>query len=128
VWEVICTPAFVDAFRRSLDPGRAREGTAREVPHLIAGIVADIDRLLVEGAASGELRPRPRGPVARLLVSSMLIRAHWCTHSDSVDVRVAGTSTRVVAETLDLVLPSIGAAAAPPEAASLGTPGDGGAQ
>jgi hypothetical protein len=59
------------------------------------------------GQDAGELRPQSCGPLARLLVSSLLARAFWCAHPDTIDARIAGTCTRVVAETLDVLLPAI---------------------
>jgi len=118
VWDVLRTPAFAEAYRQSL----ARPAGRQVVDGAIEACLADIHRLLVEGVRAGELRPLPCGPLARLLVSSLLARACWCAYPDTIDPRVAGTCTRVVAETLAVLLPAI--TVTPPGApAHTGGPG-----
>jgi hypothetical protein len=114
VWDVLCTPAFAEACRQSLAQHADQEGG----DGVIEACLADVHRLLVEGMRAGELRPVPCGPLARLLVSSLLARAFWCACPDRIDARIAGTCTRVVAETLDVLLPAIMVA---PSGAPIGT-------
>jgi hypothetical protein len=103
VWDVLRTPAFAEACRQSL-VRRAGKGAAHGA---IEACLADVHRLLVAGVRAGELRPVSCGPLARLLVSSLLARACWCAYPDRIGARIAGTCTRVVAETLDVLLPAI---------------------
>jgi len=103
VWDVLRTPAFAEACR--LSP--AQEGGKETANGVAEACLADIHRLLVEGVRAGELRPVSCGPLARLLVSSLLARAFWCAQPDAIGSRIAGSCTRVVAETLDVLLPAI---------------------
>jgi len=118
-WDVLRTPAFAEAYRQSL----VRQARTEAADGAIEACLADVHRLLVAGVRAGDFRPLPCGQVARLLVSSLLARAFWCAASDATDARFAGTCGRVVAETLDVLLPAI--LATPPGAplgASTGGP------
>jgi hypothetical protein len=110
VWDVLRTPAFAEAYCQSL----AQQADQEPADGVIEACLTDIHRLLVEGVRAGELRPLSCGPLARLLVSSLLTRASWCAYPETIDARIAGTCARVVAETLDVLLPAI--TAAPPVA------------
>lgn len=111
VWDVLRTGTFAEACRQSL----AQRAGDRAAHGAIEACLADVHRLLVAGVRAGELRPLPCGPLARLLVSSLLARACWCARRDTIDVKIADTCSRVVAETLGVLLPAI--LAAPPVAA-----------
>jgi hypothetical protein len=101
VWDVLRTPVFAEACRESLvQPAGEEAGDG-----VIDACLADIHCLLAEGVQAGEFRALPCGPLARLLVSSLLARAFWCAYPDRIDARIAGTCTRVVAETLEVLLP-----------------------
>jgi hypothetical protein len=106
MWDVLRTPAFAEAYGQSLARHPRKDAGAAAL-RLIESCLTDVGRLLVLGSFSGEFRPLPHGSVARLIVSSLVARAHWCSRPQAIDPTTAGACTRVVAETLDLLLPAI---------------------
>jgi len=66
-----------------------------------------IEGLLLEGEYGREVRSSSRGAVTRVLVSSLFARARWCASPAGIDAGAIGECSRVVTETLEVLLPAI---------------------
>ena len=103
VWDVLRSAEFVCVYRRSLLPsGVVEESIAEPLVSCLDAIAA----LVAEGIERGEFEPVPPRGTARLLVSSLFARAHWC--GEGIHPDLSGSCTRAVTETLDIIRPALG--------------------
>ncbi|MGE0160801.1 MAG: hypothetical protein AB7T31_15465 [Gemmatimonadales bacterium] len=105
IWDVLRASDFAEAHRRSLssDGGAGATGSA------LASCVTAVAVLVTEGVRGGEFVAVSPKRIARVLVSSLFARAHWC--AGEVDPRLSGSCTRAVAETLEVLWPALGISA-----------------
>jgi hypothetical protein len=101
-WDLLRTPVFVEAYRRALMLSEPVDDLAGA---LLASCFTAITTLVNEGIERGEFAATSPKATARLLVSSLFARAHWC--GEGFDPLLSGSCSRVVVETLDLVWPAL---------------------
>ena len=105
VFDVLRSPDFTSAYRTFLLGGRGNE-LASEV---LLACHSTTTALLADGIERGEFAApsaSSASAVARLLVSSLFARAHWCAENPVAGVR--GACSRAVAETLEIIWPALG--------------------
>jgi len=106
LWDLLRSPELIESHRRAIASGGA---TQDEVDALLVSCLAAVAALVTEGIGNGEFAEVSSRGVARLLVSSLFVRALWCDRGG--DPRLAGTCSRTVVETLDLIRPALGRSA-----------------
>ena len=105
VWEIINTPVFTGIYRIIV-------ADVPEYPALARFFVTEVSRpvhlqlesIIARGIARGEFRPVPPAPAARALLASFITQAFWCNHGDVWGQPAGGIASRVVPETLSLLL------------------------
>jgi len=75
VWDVLRTADFVEAYRHALASGGAASAA---IGAALISCLAATATLVTEGIESGEFAAVSPRVTARLLVSSLFARAHWC--------------------------------------------------
>jgi len=102
VWDVLRGFDFVEAYRNAVgSSGPADSAIGAPLTSCLAAIAT----LVTEGIEGGEFCAVSPRATARLLVSSLFARAHWCR--DAIDPMLSGSCSRAVAETLELVRPAL---------------------
>jgi AcrR family transcriptional regulator len=105
VWEILNTPVFACLHRIviaevSHSPELARYFAA----HVVAPVREQIEVIIARGMARGEFRPVHPSSATRAIVGALMAQAAWCNHADLWGHQAGGTSSRVVPETIGLVL------------------------
>jgi hypothetical protein len=103
IWEVLRSSDFTTAYGLSLISLGTLEDSSNAP---LASCLGAITALVTEGIERGEFNSVSPSATARLLVSSLSTRAHWCGLGASPVL--SGSCSRAVAETLELVRPALG--------------------
>jgi AcrR family transcriptional regulator len=120
-WEIINTQRFARIYRLLVTGVAHKPALARFFAGEIGlPIRRQLEAILAAGIASGEFRPVSAPAAARAIAGSLVTQAFWCNHRDLCGPAMGGTPSRVVSETVGLILQ--GLARSP--AASLTTNGD----
>jgi hypothetical protein len=102
IWDVLRSTDFIAAYRRGLvSSGTVQDSSSTPLACCLGAIKA----LVTEGIERGEFNAVSPSAIARLLVSSLFTRAHWC--GEGADPALSGSCSRAVAETLELVQPAL---------------------
>jgi len=101
-WDTLRTPEFTALYRTAI----ALKATNPALTYAFRERFVDrwkdlLSRVIARGVARGELRPNA-APAARIISSSLLLQAVWCSDSDA-----SWNSGRVVQEMLDVILDGI---------------------
>jgi len=101
-WDVLRSTDFILHYRRGLVSSSALEDSL-SVP--LTSCLEAITALVREGIERGEFNAVSPSATARLLVSSLFARAHWC--GEGANPVLSGSCSRAVTETLELVRPAL---------------------
>ena len=105
-WETLRTPQFGALYRIAF----ALKPTTPSLGQDFRTLFVDrwkrlLDQVLTRGIASGELRPNAAS-AARIISSSLLLQAIWCTNAEADHVP-GPAANRVVSDLLDIILEGI---------------------
>jgi hypothetical protein len=102
VFDVLRASDFGFTYRTWLLTGSGGDGVQEILGVCLSGTAA----LVLEGIDRGEFSAKSPHAAARLLVSSLVARAHWCT--EGLEPGIRGACSRVVKETLEILWPALG--------------------
>lgn len=104
-WEIINTPRFARIYRLLVTEVAQKPALAKFFAEEIGlPIRRRLESIIVHGIAEGEFRPIPAASAARAIAGSMVTQAFWCNHMDLWGPALCGVPSRVVPETVGLVL------------------------
>jgi AcrR family transcriptional regulator len=104
-WEIINTPRFAMIYRLLINEVPLHPALASFFADEVAGpIRRQVENILAQGIARGEFRSLPTASAARAIAGSLVTQAFWCNHADLWGSAFCGTPSRVVPETIALML------------------------
>ena len=104
-WEIINTPRFARIYRLLVTEVAQKPGLAKFFADEIGlPIRRQLERIITDGIARGEFRPVSAASAARSIAGSLVTQAFWCNHMDLWGPALCGVPSRVVPETVGLVL------------------------
>ena len=113
-WEIINTPAFARIYRIVMAEVPHYPELARFFAQEVAGPArAQLEKIIARGIARGEFRHVAPAAVARALTGSLLSQAFWCNHAELWGESAGAAPSRVIPETLSLMLDGLNRPAAP---------------
>jgi AcrR family transcriptional regulator len=119
-WEILNTPAFARIYQMVMADLPEHPELARFFAEKVSGPVRiQLEVIISRGIRRGEFRSISPSGAARTLAGSLLTQAFWCNHSALWGVSEGGVPSRVVPETLGLLLEGLNCT----ESRSLSTDG-----
>lgn len=104
-WEIIHTPVFAGIYRIVVAEVPEYPGLARFfAAHVSGPIQAQLELIIAQGIARGEFRPVTASAAAGTLRGALVAQAFWCNHAEVWGQPPGSAASRVVPETLSLLL------------------------
>lgn len=104
-WEIINTQRFARIYRLLVTEVAQKPALAKFFAEQIGlPIRRQLESIIATGVARGEFRPVPAASAARAIAGSLVTQAFWCNHMDLWGPALCGVPSRVVPETIGLVL------------------------
>ena len=104
-WEIINTQRFARIYRLLVTEVAQKPAIAKFFAEQIGvPIRRQLESIIAHGIARGEFRPVPAASAARAIAGSLVTQAFWCNHMDLWGPALCGVPSRVVPETIGLVL------------------------
>jgi AcrR family transcriptional regulator len=104
-WEILNTPVFAGLHRIVMAEVFSRPELARYFATQVVGPVRErIEVTITRGIARGEFRAVIPSAAARAIAGALVAQAIWCNHADLWGHEAGGTPSRVVPETIGLIL------------------------
>jgi hypothetical protein len=120
-WEIVNTPLFARLYRIVVAEVPEYPALAKFFAEEVSGpIRVQMEEIVTRGVSQGEFRPVLPSAAARALSGSLITQAFWCNHADVWGFAAGGVPSRVVPETLGLMLEGLN------RSAPVSLPTDGG--
>ena len=104
-WEIISTPVFAGIYRIVVAEVPEFPAMARLFGAEVSQpLHSQLEGIISRGIARGEFRPVTSSAAARVLTISLITQAFWCNHTHVWNHTAGGVATRVVPDTLGLLL------------------------
>lgn len=104
-WEILNTPVFARIYRLVMAEVPRYPVLAKYFAEEVSGPVRRrMESIISCGISGGEFRPVVPSAAARALAGALLTQAFWCNHAEVWGQEAGGTPSRVVPETLGLML------------------------
>lgn len=104
-WEIINTQRFARIYRLLVTEVAQKPALATFfAEHIGLPIRRQLESIITTGVVRGEFRPVPAASAARAIAGSLVTQAFWCNHMDLWGPALCGVPSRVVPETIGLVL------------------------
>lgn len=114
-WEIINTPVFAGIYRIVVAEVPEYPELARFFGDEVSGpIRVQLELIISRGIAQGEFRQVTPSAAARALTGSLLTQAFWCNHAHVWSHAAGVAPSRVVPETLGLMLEGLNRASSHP--------------
>ena len=104
-WEIFHTPTYAALYRLWVtEVPRSPEYADLFAEEVFAGIHRILTQIIERGVAEGTFRPVASHAAARVIHAGLVTQAFWCLHGESLGLSHGADCSRVVADTLSLVL------------------------
>jgi AcrR family transcriptional regulator len=104
-WEIINTQRFARIYRLMVTGVAQKPALAKFFAEQIGmPIRRQLEAIITKGIAKGEFRSVPAASAARAIAGSLVTQAFWCNHGDLWGSALCGVPSRVVPETVGLML------------------------
>ena len=104
-WEIINTQRFARIYRLLVTEVAQKPALAKFFAEEIGlPIRRQLETIISSGINRGEFRPVAAAAAARAIAGSLVTQAFWCNHMDLWGAALCGVPSRVVPETVGLVL------------------------
>jgi hypothetical protein len=104
-WEIINTPRFARVYHLLIAEATLHPALAMFFAEEVADpICRQIGAIISTGITRGEFRVVPTASAASAIFASLVTQAFWCNHENLSGYSFCGHSTRVVPETVGLLL------------------------
>ena len=105
IWEIMNSRRFAMIYRLLVTDVHGKPWLARLFAEEIAGSVCrQLETIVASGVAGGEFRAVSPASAARAIAGSLVTQAYWCNHLESWGPALCGVPSRVVPETVGLIL------------------------